>query len=256
LIRKEGQAIHYCPNELGCPPQIKGRMEHFVSRKALDIDGMGFETIELLFNSGLIHNVADIYDLKKEQLQGLGRFAEKSADNLIAGIEKSKSIPFERVLYGIGIRYVGETVAKKLAMKFINMDRIENANIEELLSTDEIGERIAESIVEYFKDERNRGIVERLKKEGLQMKVNPESIKQPISDKLNGLNFVISGTFNKFSRDELKNIIEQNGGKVQSGVSAKTNYLVAGEDPGSSKVTKAESLKIPIINENDFAEMI
>lgn len=256
LIRKDGEAIHYCPNELGCPPQIKGRMEHFVSRKALDIDGMGFETIELLFNAGLIHNVADIYDLKKEPLLGLGRFAEKSADNLITGIQKSKNIPFERVLYGIGIRYVGETVAKKLAMKFRNMEKIENASIEELLSTDEIGDRIAESIVEYFKDERNRKIVERLKKEGLQMEINPESIKQPISDKLNGLNFVISGTFTKFSREELKSLIEQHGGKVQSGVSAKTSYLVAGEDPGPSKIEKAESLKIKIINEQHFVEMI
>jgi DNA ligase (NAD+) len=256
LIRKEAEAIHYCPNELGCPPQIKGRMEHFVSRKALDIDGLGFETIEMLYDAGLIKNVADIYDLKKEDLLKLERVGEKSADNLIAGIEKSKMIPFERVLYGIGIRYVGETVAKKLAIHFKNMEAIEKATFEELLLAEEIGEKIAASIVEYFKDHRNLVIIDRLKKAGLRMEVHPDSIMKPVSDKLNGLTFVISGTFTKFSRDELKLIIEQNGGKNQSGITSKTKFLIAGAEAGPSKLEKAESLKVPIISEDDFAKMI
>jgi DNA ligase (NAD+) len=231
-------------------------MEHFVSRKALDIDGLGFETIEMLYDAGLIKNVADIYDLKKEDLLKLERVGEKSADNLIAGIEKSKRIPFERVLYGIGIRYVGETVAKKLALHFKNMEAIERATYEELLLAEEIGEKIAASIVEYFKDHRNLAIIDRLKKAGLQMEVHPDSIMKPVSDKLNGLTFVISGTFTKFSRDELKLIIEQNGGKNQSGITSKTKFLIAGTEAGPSKLEKAKSLKVPIISEDDFEKMI
>ncbi len=255
LIRKEGEAIHYCPNELGCPPQIKGRMEHFASRKAMDIDGLGIETIELLFDAGLIHNIADFFYLNKEQLLSLERVGDKSADNLIKGIEDSKKIPFERVLYGMGIRYVGETVAKKLALHFKTIDAIENACLEDLLQTEEIGDKIAESIIEYFKDKRNLEIVERLKQAGLQMEIHPDSIKQPVSDKLKGLSFVISGTFEKHSRDELKILIELHGGKNQSGVTSKTTYLIAGEEAGPSKLEKAESLKIKIINEDDFIQM-
>ncbi len=256
LIRKESEAIHYCPNELGCPPQIKGRMEHFVSRKALDIDGLGFETIELLYETGLIKNIADIYDLKKEDLLSLERVGERSADNLIAGVEKSKKIPFERVLYGIGIRYVGETVAKKLAIHFNNIYTIEKATFDELLMAEEIGEKIAASIIDYFKDTRNLTIISRLKASGLQMEIHPDSIMKFVSDLLKGLTFVISGTFTKFSRDELKLIIEQNGGKNQSGVTSKTKYLIAGAEVGTSKLEKAESLKVAIITEEDFIKMI
>ena len=231
-------------------------MEHFVSRKALDIDGLGFETIELLYDAGLIKNIADIYDLQKEDLLKLERVGEKSADNLIAGIEKSKKIPFERVLYGIGIRYVGETVAKKLALHFKNIEAIEKASVEELLLAEEIGEKIAASIVEYFKDDRNIAIIDRLKASGLQMELHPDSIMQPVSEKLKGLTFVISGTFSKFSRDELKLIIEQHGGKNQSGITSKTKYLIAGVEAGPSKLEKAETLKVPIISEEDFVKMI
>jgi len=255
LQRKEGEAIHYCPNENGCPPQIKGKMEHFVSRKAMDIDSMGAETIEMLFNKGLIKNIADIYDLKKEDVIHLERMAEKSAANLIEGIEKSKEVPFMRVLFAIGIRYVGETVAKKLALHFKNIDNIADATTEQLLEAEEIGEKIAESIRDFFAIESNRQIIKRLREKGLKLELS-EAENTKVSDKLAGKTFVVSGVFAKFSRDELKKAIEDNGGKNVGSISAKTDYVVAGENMGPSKLEKAQKLNVPIITEDDFIKMI
>jgi DNA ligase (NAD+) len=254
LVRKEGEALHYCPNENGCPTQIKGRMEHFISRKALNIDGMGPETIELLFDNNLIQNIADLYELKKEEVLALDRMAEKSSQNLIDGIEASKQIPFQRVLFGLGIRYVGETVAKILAKKFKNIDELSKATFEELLEVNEIGDRIAESVCSFFKDEQNVQLVERLKEYGLQLEMDDTELAQ--GTKLDGLSFVVSGVFNLFSRTELKKAIENNGGKVASSVSSKTSYLIRGENMGPSKLKKAEDLGIKMISEQEFAEMI
>jgi len=255
LIRKEGEAAHYCPNEDGCPPQIKGKMEHFISRKAMNIDGLGSETIDLLYNEGLIKNVADLYELKKEQISRLERLGDKSADRILISLEDSKKIPFEKVLFALGIRYVGETVAKILANRLITIERIETASLEELTGIDEIGGRIAESVKAYFSNLDNVSLVGRLKEIGLQMQLDETSLANR-SEKLNGLSIIISGTFEKNSRDDLKKMIEQNGGKNVSSISKNTNYLLAGNNIGPSKLEKAEKLNIPIISEDEFLRMI
>jgi DNA ligase (NAD+) len=252
LIRNEGEALHYCPNDLGCPPQIKGRIEHFISRKAMNIDGLGTETVEDLYEAGLIDDMADLYDLKKEQVIELERMAEKSAQNLVEGVEASKKIPFERVLYALGIRYAGETVAKTLARHFKNIDNLMAATKEDLTAVNEIGERIAESVVDFFSDSSNRELVERLRNKGLNFAVEE---REDQSDVLAGKSFVVSGVFS-IDRKELKSMIETNGGKVLSGVSKNVSYLVAGENMGPSKRTKAEGLGVPIISESEFMKMI
>ena len=254
LVRGEGEAQHYCPNATGCPPQVIGRIQHFISRKAMDIEGLGGETVALFVNEGLIGNYADLYELKKEQILPLERMAEKSADNLITGIEKSKEIPFERVLFALGIRYVGETVAKKLAKNFKSIDALEAASQKELEGVEEIGERIAESVVEFFAQPENQKTVERLKQYGLQLQISAEELAGR-TDKLEGQTFVVSGVFS-MSRNELKKLIEDNGGKVSGSISGKTTYVVAGENMGPSKHAKAESLGVPIISEEDFLKMI
>jgi len=255
LVRKEGEAQHYCPNYNGCPPQIIGRIQHYISRKALDIEGLGGETVALLVNENLISNYADLYTLKKEDVLPLERMAEKSAENLIQGIEKSKEIPFERVLFGLGIRYVGETVAKKLAKHFKNIQALSEASLEELVNVDEIGERIAQSVVDFFSSEENIHIIERLRSYGVKLEISAEKLANQ-TDILNGNTFVISGVFEKVSRNDLKKMIEDNGGKVSGSISAKTNYLVAGENMGPSKLAKAEKLGTTIISEDDFLAMV
>ncbi len=255
LVRNDGEAQHYCPNATSCPPQITGRIQHFISRKAMDIEGLGGETVVLLVNAGLIDNYADLYELKKEEVLPLERMAEKSAENLISGIQKSKEIPFERVLFALGIRYVGETVAKKLAKHFKSIDALMAASEEELTNLDEIGERIAWSVREFFDVESNRHIVDRLKSYGVQMEISAEKLANQ-TDKLSGNTFVISGIFEKVSRNELKKMIEDNGGKVSSAISSKTNYLVAGDNMGPSKLAKAENLGTHIISEDDFLKML
>jgi DNA ligase (NAD+) len=255
LVRAEGEAQHYCPNQFGCAPQIKGRMEHFVSRKAMNIDGLGAETIDLLVEKKIIENVADIYSIQKDQVLSLDRMAEKSTQNLLKGIEDSKTISFERVLFALGIRHVGETVAKKLAKKFKNLESLKQATEEELKNTDEIGDKIAQSIKVFFESENNNLIVDRLKHAGLNFAI-VENLEHPVSDKLKGFTFVVSGVFQIYSRDELKKAIEDNGGKPVSAVSAKTNYLIAGENMGPAKLEKAQSLGIKIITEQEFSEMI
>jgi DNA ligase (NAD+) len=255
LIRNEGEAAHYCPNEVGCPPQIKGKIEHFVSRKAMDIDGLGQETIELLYNQKLIQGVADLYRLKKEQLVGLERMGDKSAERILKSLEESKTVPFERVLFSLGIRFVGETVAKTLAKNMHTIENIQNATFEELTEIDEIGGRIAESIVDWFSKNEYRELISFLKEQGLQFTVSEEQLNNR-TDKLKGLSIIISGTFEKYSRDELKNMIEQNGGKNVGSISKKTSYLVAGSNMGPSKLEKATQLGVPIISEDDFLKMI
>jgi DNA ligase (NAD+) len=255
LIRNEGEANHYCPNELGCPPQVKGKMEHFVGRKAMDIDSLGGETIAQLYDNKLIANIADIYTLKKEDLLSLERMAEKSVNNLLEGIEASKAIPFERVLYAIGIRHVGETTAKKLAFYFKNIEALELATVEQLLEVGDIGERIAETIVAYFKDARIIEMINRLKSYGLQFELSENQLTAT-SSKLKDKSFVVSGVFSKFSRDDLKKTIEQNGGKNVGSISGKTSYVLAGENMGPEKLKKAEKLGIPILSEDDFIKMI
>jgi DNA ligase (NAD+) len=255
LVRKEGDAKHFCPNEWGCAPQIKGKMQHFISRKAMNIDGLGEETIDLLFEQKLTNNIGDLYELTYEQLFELESFKEKKSQNIIEGLIASKQIPFERVLYGIGIRFVGETVAKKLAKQFKSIDNIMNASLEELRAADEIGEIIAESVLHFFTVESNVELINQLKAYGLQFELSEEQLANSTT-KLEGLIFVVSGVFSKFSRDELKNLIEQNGGKVSSSISKKTSYIVAGENMGPSKLAKAEKLEVSIINEDDFLEMI
>ncbi|HET7361128.1 MAG TPA: NAD-dependent DNA ligase LigA, partial [Salinimicrobium sp.] len=254
LIRNEGEAQHYCPNYNGCPPQIIGRIQHYISRKAMDIQGLGGETVALLVRENLICNYADLYELEKEQLLPLERMADKSAENIISGIEKSKEIPFERVLYALGIRYVGETVAKKLAKHFKNIEAIEQASEERLESVDEIGERIAQSVVEFFASEENRKNVSRLKEKGIKLSISAEKLAGQ-TDKLKGLTFVVSGVF-EISRNDLKKLIEDNGGKVSGSISSKTSYVVAGENMGPSKLAKAENLGIRIISESEFMKMI
>ncbi|MDE0772449.1 MAG: NAD-dependent DNA ligase LigA [Salibacteraceae bacterium] len=255
LVRKEGEAQHYCPNDLGCPPQITGRMQHFISRKAMDIDGLGSETIELLFQEKLVQSPADLFELNFGQLIQLERFAEKSVNNLLSGVVDSKQVPFERVLYGIGIRFVGETVAKKLAKHYTNIDNIKAASLEDLVNVDEIGNKIAESVVGFFADDRNLLELERLKAQGLQFELSEEQLANT-TNKLEGLTFVISGVFELHSRDELKAMIENNGAKNASSISAKTSYLIRGENMGPSKLAKAEKLDVKMISETEFVELL
>lgn len=255
LIRKEGEAQHYCPNEWSCPPQIKGKMQHFISRKAMNIDGLGEETIDLLYEQNLAKNIADLYELTYDDLFALESFKEKKSQNIIDGLVASKEIPFERVLFALGIRYVGETVAKKLAKHFKNMEAIQMATQEQLVAADEIGDKIAESIIEFFAVEENQTLINRLKAHGLQFALSEAQLANS-SDKLQGLTFVVSGVFSLFSRDELKGLIEQNGGKVSSSISKKTSYIVAGENMGPSKLAKAEKLEVAIINEEQFSDML
>ena len=254
LMRPEGEAAHYCPNEAGCPPQIKGKIEHFVTRRAMNIN-MGPETVEDLYEAGYIKDTADLYTLEIADLLRLERWADKSARNLMASLEESKQVPFERVLYGLGIRFGGETVAKRLVSAFHSMEQLEQASFEDLTAVDEIGERIARSIIAYFADERNRTLVNRLKEYGLQMSVAEEKLANR-SEKLKGLSIVISGTFAKHSRDEYKAMIEQHGGKNSGSVSGKTDYILAGDNMGPAKLEKAAKLGVKIINEDEFLNMI
>lgn len=255
LIRIEGEALHYCPNDEGCPPQIKGKIEHFAARKAMNIDSLGAETVELLFDNGLIHNIADIYALQKNHIVTLERMADKSAQNLVDGIAASKAIPFERVLFGLGIRHVGQTVAKKLAYHFKSIDAILTAPYDELRNVAEIGDVIAQSIVQWRSLPNHQTLVERLKQYGLQLTLTADKM-QPKSDKLAGLVMVVSGTFEGYSRDGIKDTIEQHGGKVVGSVSGKTDYVVAGADMGPAKLEKAQKLGVKIITEQDFNVMI
>ena len=254
LYRIEGEANHYCLNYNGCKPQIIGRIQHFISRKALDIEGLGQETVALLVNANLIRNYSDLYDLKFEQIVGLERMAEKSANNLIMGVLESKKIPFERVLYALGIRYVGETVAKKLSKHFEKIESIITADFDTLINVDEIGDKIANSIIEFFAQDENLDIVLKLKSLGLQFEI--EESDKNISYVLSGKSFVVSGVFKNFSRDELKKNIESNGGRISSSISSKTNYLVAGDNMGPKKKEKAEKLDIKIISENELSNLI
>ncbi|MFZ4456810.1 MAG: NAD-dependent DNA ligase LigA [Bacteroidales bacterium] len=255
LVRIEGEAAHYCPNDLGCPPQIKGKIEHFISRKAMNIDGLGSETIDLFYRLGYIHTVADLYKLDRNLISRLERFGTKSADNLMIGLEKSKEVPFERVLFALGIRYVGETVAKKLAKAFKNIDALVDAQENELVTVDEIGERIAQSVKSYFSIEKHLQMIDELRIIGLQLEVNNTN-NLLISNRLEGKSFVISGVFNLHSRDQYKDIIEQNGGKNVGSVSAKTDYILAGDNMGPSKLEKAQKLGVKIITENEFLNLI
>jgi DNA ligase (NAD+) len=255
LVRKEGEAQHYCPNVTGCRPQIVGRIQHFISRKAMDIDGLGGETVALLVKEGLITNYADLYELTKEQIIPLERMAEKSAENLVNGIEASKQIPFERVLYALGIRYVGETVAKKLAKHYKSIEALKNASSEDLVAVDEIGVKIAESVAQFFEEDTNLQTVERLQTFGVQLEFSAAQL-EGLTETLLGKSFVVSGVFEKVSRNELKKLIENNGGKVSSSISSKTSYVVAGDKMGPSKREKAEKLNITILSEDEFLNMI
>ena len=251
LVRNVGEANHYCPNFYGCPPQIIGRIQHYISRKAMDIEGLGGETVALLFKNNLVHNYADLYELKVEDILHLERMAQKSAENLVNGVEQSKNIPFESVLFALGIRFVGETVAKKLAKHYKNIDALSKASLMELILVDEIGERIARSVIEFFENEENKIIIERLKNYGVQFEII-ENINPDATDKFIGKTFVVSGVFSQFSRDELKKTIEDNGGKVGSSISAKTDFVVAGENMGPAKLEKANKLNIKILSEEEF----
>ena len=268
LFRKEGEAAYYCLNENECPPQIKGKLHHFIHRKAMNIESLGEGKIEVLFDNKLVMNVADLYELDYQQLIGLEKkivsedgktkiisFRQKTVENILKGIEASKSIAFESLLFALGIRFVGETVAKKLASHFRNIDNLMRATYEELITVDEIGDKIAGSLLEYFKEPKNIAIIERLKSKNLQFEIK-ENIALKLSNKLNGASFVVSGVFEKFSRDEIKNLIEQNGGKNVGSISSKTSYVLAGDKMGPEKRKKAEELSIPIISENDFITMI
>ena len=255
LIRTEGDAKHYCPNEFGCAPQITGRIQHYISRKAMDIDGLGGETVDLLRKEGLIQNYADLYNLKIEQIIPLERMAEKSAENVIVGIEKSKEIPFEKVLFALGIRFVGETVSKKLAKHFKSIDALMTATFEALINVDEIGDRIAQSIIDFSSDMRNMQLINRLKAAGIQLEVSLENLENQ-TELLKGEVFVVSGVFYQLTRNELKKTIEDNGGKVSSSISKKTSFIVAGDNMGPSKLTKAQDLGIEIISEQDFLNKI
>lgn len=254
LVKDDGEAIYYCPNDISCPPQIKGRIEHFLTRKAMNIAG-GSETVEHLYNARLIHNIADLYTLKWQDVSRLERWAEKSARNLVDSIHASVSVPYARVLYALGIRYVGETVAKKLALAFPNIDALMAASAEELVQVDEIGDRIAQSIVRYFSEISNVEVVNKLREFGIQFELSEDIVSQR-TEKLKGLSIVISGTFEKHSRDEYKAMIEQNGGKNSGSISSKTNYILGGDNMGPAKLEKAESLGVPVISEEVFLEMI
>ena len=254
LVRKEGEAQHYCPNDMGCPTQIVGRIQHFISRKAMDIDGLGGETVALLVKEGLITNYADLYELTVAQLLPLDRMAQKSAENLVNGVQASVKIPFEKVLFGLGIRYVGETVAKKLAKHYKSIDAIISATEEELVAVDEIGSKIAESVVAFFAKAEHITLIQRLQSHGVQLEISAEKLANQ-SDKLAGYIFVVSGVF-EMPRNELKKLIEDNGGKVSSSISSKTTYVVAGDKMGPSKLQKAESLGVTIISEEEFLNLV
>jgi DNA ligase (NAD+) len=254
LIRYEGEAAHYCPNENACPPQIKGKIEHFISRKAMNIDGLGPETVDLFYRLGLVSSPADLYSLTMDQIKGLDRMGEKSAENIVNSIQSSKNVPFERVVFALGIRFVGETVAKKIAKSFASIEELEQATLETLIEIDEIGGRIAQSIVNYFSDEKNVMLVNRLKEAGLQFTRSEEH--EQVSDKLKGLSIVISGVFTQHSRDEYKDMIEQHGGKNVGSISSKTSFILAGENMGPSKLEKAGKLGIRIVNEEEFLKQI
>jgi DNA ligase (NAD+) len=255
LVRVDGEATHYCPNDNHCPPQITGKIEHFVSRKAMNIDGLGNETINLLYRNNLLQNITDIYKLKVSDLANLERLGEKSAHNIVSSIQKSLEIPFERVLFALGIRFVGETVARKLATAFLNIDALLQATPEELCAIDEIGERIAQSVVEYFSNEENKAVVESLRSAGLQMQLS-EAQLQAKGEALVGKVIVISGTFAQHSRDEYKAMIEQHGGKNSGSVSSKTSFILAGENMGPEKLKKAESLGIQLVSEVEFLKLL
>lgn len=255
LTRKEGEAQHYCPNYYGCPPQIIGRIQHYISRKAMDIEGLGGETVALLYENGLVKDYSDLYELTVEQVIPLERMAQKSAENLVNGIQKSKEVPFERVLFALGIRYVGETVAKKLAKHYKTITALSQASLMDLILVDEIGDRIAQSVIEFFENQDNTKIIERLQSFGVQFEI-VEKFNPNATDLLVGKTFVVSGVFELFSRDDLKKSIEDNGGKVGSSISAKTDYVIAGDNMGPAKLEKANQLGIPIISEHDFVEMI
>ena len=255
LIRYEGEAAHYCPNETSCPPQIKGKIEHFISRKAMNIDGLGPETVDMFYRLGLIKNTADLYQLTADDIKNLDRMGEKSAENIIKGIEASKEVPFERVLFALGIRFVGETVAKKIAKSFNDIDALENANLEKLINIDEIGEKIAQSILTYFANPLNRELIERLKSTGLQLYRREEDLSG-YTDKLAGQSIVISGVFTHHSRDEYKELIEKNGGKNVGSISAKTSFILAGENMGPAKLEKAHKLGIKLMSEDEFLTLI
>jgi DNA ligase (NAD+) len=253
LVRKEGEAQHFCPNENGCKPQIIGKIQHFIGRKMMDIDGLGNETVEQLFDAGLIKDISDLFELTKEQLLPLERMAEKSVQNLLDGIEQSKKVTFDRVLFALGIRHVGETVAKKLAKHFKSIQAISSATFEELCEVDEIGDKIAQSVINYFNDDKNRALIEKLIAAGLNFELKET---EQTKDTLKGKSFVISGVFETFSRDELKDSIEKNGGKVVGSISKKTDFVIAGDNMGPSKLQKAQELGVKIISENDYKEMI
>ncbi len=255
LVRYEGEAAHYCPNDSGCPPQIKGRIEHFISRKAMNIDGLGPETVDLFFQRGLIRDVADLYSLRAIDIRGLERMGDKMALRIVHGIADSRSVPFERVLFALGIRFVGETAAKKLARAFGSIDAIAAATMEQLVDVDEIGEKIAQSVIAYFAQPHNRDIVERLRHAGLQMAVGREE-EEGRTDKLAGQTIVISGVFSHHSRDEYKDIIERNGGKNTGSISSKTGFILAGDNMGPAKLEKARKLGIRIVSEDEFLDMI
>ena len=255
LVRYEGEAAHYCPNETACPPQIKGKIEHFISRKAMNIDGLGPETVDTFYRLGLIKDTADLYQLTAEDIKNLDRMGEKSAENIIKGIKASKEVPFERVLFALGIRFVGETVAKKIAKSFNNIEELENADLEKLTSIDEIGEKIAQSILIYFSSPLNVNLIERLKSAGLQLYRKEEDLNE-YTDKLAGQSIVISGVFTHHSRDEYKDLIEKNGGKNVGSISTKTSFILAGENMGPSKLEKAHKLGIKIISEDEFLTLI
>ncbi|WP_072532110.1 NAD-dependent DNA ligase LigA [Bacteroides ilei] len=255
LVRYEDEAAHYCTNETACPPQIKGRIEHFISRRAMNIEGLGPETVDLFYQEGLIHDVADLYDLKAADISRLERLGEKSAENIISGIARSREVPYERVLFALGIRFVGETVAKKVAKAFPSIDALAAATLDDLIHVDEIGGRIAQSIIQYFANGKNREIIERLRKAGLKMEADP-SLTAAYSDKLQGKSVVISGVFTRHSRDEYKELIERHGGKNVGSISRKTSFILAGDNMGPSKLEKARALNIPIIDETRFLDMI
>lgn len=254
LVRNEGEANHYCPNFYGCSPQIIGRIQHYISRKAMDIEGLGGETVTLLFNNGLVHTYADLYELTVSQILPLERMAQKSAENLVKGVENSKSVPFERVLFALGIRFVGETVAKKLAKHYKNIDALRQATLMDLVLVDEIGERIAKSVIDFFENQENKIIIKKLAGFGVQFEII-EKLNPNATEKLSGKTFVVSGVFEKFSRDDLKKAIEDNGGKVGSSISAKTDYVIAGDNMGPAKLDKATKLNIPVITEDDFMNL-
>ena len=255
LVRYEGEAAHYCPNDNSCPPQIKGRIEHFISRRAMNIESIGPETVDLFYQKGWINDIADLYELKAEKICLLDRMGEKSAENIIKSIDTSRNVPFERVLFALGIRFVGETVAKKLARAFKNIDTLSQASLDELIHVDEIGEKIASSILSYFANEKNKLLITRLKNAGLQLSLSEEVLLKQ-SDKLKGESIVISGVFTHHSRDEYKNVIEQHGGKNVGSISSKTSFILAGSNMGPSKLEKANKLGIKIVNEDDFLKLI